>query len=141
MKSRSASEHMKAYQCTITLLKQWGLQPQLHQLDKEASLILWYFITREQMVYQLTPPNVKHSNTVERELRTFKNHLIAGLCSVDPNFPLNLWDEILYQAIITLSLLCASRINPWLSAYAQVHGAFNFNHTPLAPPGTRVLVH
>ena len=59
---------------------------------------------------------------------------------MDSNFPLNLWDEILHQAIITSYLLHASRINPRLSAYAQVHGAFNFNHTPIAPPGTRVLV-
>ena len=28
-----------------------------------------------------------------------------------------------------------------LSAWAQVHGFFNHNHTPLAPLGTRVLVH
>jgi hypothetical protein len=33
------------------------------------------------------------------------------------------------------------RMNPKLSAYAQVHGAFAFNRTPLAPPGTKVLVH
>jgi hypothetical protein len=35
----------------------------------------------------------------------------------------------------------ASRINPRLSAYAQVQGAFDYNRTPLGPPGTRVLVH
>jgi hypothetical protein len=38
-------------------------------------------------------------------------------------------------------LLRGSRINPRLSAHAQVHGAFDFNRTPLAPPGTCVLVH
>eukprot|EP00978_Attheya_sp_CCMP212_P003365 scaffold6969_cov92-Attheya_sp.AAC.2 len=32
-------------------------------------------------------------------------------------------------------------MNPKLSAYAQVYGAFDFNRTPLAPPGTKVLVH
>jgi hypothetical protein len=68
MKSRSASEHMKAYQRTITLLKQQGLQSQLHRLDNEASTLLRDFITGEQIVYQLTPPNVKRSNTSEREL-------------------------------------------------------------------------
>ena len=34
-----------------------------------------------------------------------------------------------------------SRLNPKLSAYAQLEGAFNFTHTPLAQPGTRVIVH
>lgn len=30
-------------------------------------------------------------------------------------------------------------MNPKLSAYAQINGAFDFNRTPLAPPGTKVL--
>jgi len=30
---------------------------------------------------------------------------------------------------------------PRLLAWSQVHGTFDFNRTPLAPPGTRVLVH
>jgi hypothetical protein len=33
------------------------------------------------------------------------------------------------------------RINSQLSAWAQINGHFDFNHTPLAPPGLRVLVH
>jgi hypothetical protein len=43
---------------------------------------------------------------------------------------------------ITLNLLRGSRINPKLSAWAQVHGTFDFkNRTPLGPPGCRVLAH
>ena len=42
---------------------------------------------------------------------------------------------------MTLNLLRTSRINPRLSAWSQLHGIFDFNRTPLAPPGTRVLVH
>lgn len=52
-----------------------------------------------------------------------------------------LWDELIPQACITLNLLRASRINPKLSAYAQVFGQFSYSSTPLAPPGTHVLVH
>ncbi|EEC47130.1 predicted protein [Phaeodactylum tricornutum CCAP 1055/1] len=77
----------------------------------------------------------------ERAIRTFKNHFIAGLCTTNPDFPLHLWDRLLPQALITLNLLRRSRINPKLSAHAQLHGAFDYNRTPLAPPGTRVLVH
>ena len=80
-------------------------------------------------------------NSAERAIRTFKNHFIAGLCSVDKHFPLHLWDRLVPQAIISLNLLRGSRMNPKLSAYAQVFGAFDFNATPLAPPGIRVLVH
>jgi hypothetical protein len=34
-----------------------------------------------------------------------------------------------------------SRINPRLSAEAQLNGAFDYNKTPLAPPGMKVLIH
>eukprot|EP00978_Attheya_sp_CCMP212_P042396 scaffold257717_cov58-Attheya_sp.AAC.1 len=65
----------------------------------------------------------------------------VGLCSTDPDMPLHLWDKLLPQALITLNLLHGSRMNPKLSAHAQVYGAFDFNRTPLAPPGTKVLGH
>ena len=98
-------------------------------------------MTQEGIDFQLTPPGIHRRNAAERAIRTFKNHLIAGLCSTDPKFPLYLWDKLLPQAMITLNLLRGSRLNPKLSAYAQVHGPFDFNRTPLGPPGTKVLVH
>jgi hypothetical protein len=54
---------------------------------------------------------------------------------------LKLWDKLLPQATITLNLLRKSRINPRMSAYAQLNGDFDFNRTPLAPPGTRIIAH
>ena len=50
-------------------------------------------------------------------------------------------DRLIPQAIITLNLLRNARVNPKLSAYAYVFGPFDFNKTPLAPPGTKVVVH
>jgi hypothetical protein len=47
----------------------------------------------------------------------------------------------LFQAELTLNLLRSSRVNPKLSAYAYLNGNFNFNKTPLAPPGTKVIIH
>ena len=32
-------------------------------------------------------------------------------------------------------------MNPKLSGYAQLHGEFNYNATPLDPPGTQVIFH
>jgi hypothetical protein len=91
--------------------------------------------------FQLAPPHVHRRNAAERAIRTFKNHFIAGLCSTDKNFPLHLWDRLLPQAIMTLNLLRGSCINPNLSYWAQLYGSFDYNCTPLAPPGIRVLVH
>ena len=56
-------------------------------------------------------------------------------------FSHNLWDKLLPQCLITFNLIRGSHINNKLLAHAQVHGAFDFNRTPLAPPVTQVLVH
>jgi hypothetical protein len=45
------------------------------------------------------------------------------------------------QADITLNLLRSSRRQPKLSTYACLNGNFDFNQSPLAPPGTKVVVH
>ena len=45
------------------------------------------------------------------------------------------------QAELTLNLLRGSRLNPKLSAHAQMNGHFDCNRTPLAPPGICVFVH
>jgi len=66
---------------------------------------------------------------------------VAGLSSTDKCFPLHLWDCLIPQVLLTLNLLRPSRLNPRLSAEAQLNGAFDFNRTPLAPPGTKVIVH
>jgi hypothetical protein len=42
---------------------------------------------------------------------------------------------------MTLNMLRRSRINPRLSAHTQIFGVFDYNRTPLAPIGTRTVVH
>ena len=91
--------------------------------------------------YQLVPPHVHQHNSMEHAICTFKNHFIAGLCSVDQDFPIHLWDCLLPQALLTLNLLCGSQINLKLSAYTQIHGTFNHNRTPLAPTRICIMVH
>ena len=99
------------------------------------------FLRQQGIDFQLAPPHTHRRNAAERAIRTFKNHLIAGLCSLDPDCPLGLWDRFLPQAELTLNMLRGSRINPKLSAYEAIYGGYDFNRTPIAPPGTRVLVH
>ena len=109
-------------------------------LDNECTGGLKKFMQQEGVNFQLVPPHSHRTNAAERAIQTFKAHLIAGLSSCNPNFPLHLWDRLLPQATLTLNLLRPSRINPRLSAEAQLNGAFDFNRTPLAPPGTKVLI-
>jgi hypothetical protein len=54
---------------------------------------------------------------------------------------MHLWDRLIPHTVITLNLLRQSRIIPKLSAHAQLNGLLDYNATPLAPPGKRVIIH
>ena len=128
--NRSAHEIHRVFTSVHTYLVTRGLRPRLHTLDNEASTILKEFLTAENVEYQLVPPHIHQRNSAERAIQTFKNHFIAGLASTDPNFPLSNWCRLLPQAKLTLNLLRPSRLNPKLSAYAQLEGAFPAPHKP-----------
>jgi hypothetical protein len=87
------------------------------------------------------PPHFNRRNAAERAFRNFKEHFVAGLSSVDPTFPLHLWDRLLPQAEITLNLLRTSRLHPQLSAAAHFHGLVDYNKTAFAPPGCKIIAH
>jgi hypothetical protein len=40
-----------------------------------------------------------------------------------------------------LNLLWAAHSYPTVSAYEAINGPFDFNKTPLAPPGIKVVIH
>jgi hypothetical protein len=89
--------------------------------------------------YQLVPPHCHRRNAAERAICTFKEHFVAGLASVDPNFTLHFWDRLLPQAEITLNLLRTSRQHPQLSAAAHFDGLIDYNKTAFAPPGCKIM--
>jgi hypothetical protein len=117
-----------------------GLGPKLQKLDNEASAALQHAMGEKKIDCQLVPPHVHHCNAAKQAIQTFKNYFIASLCSVDPNFPLQLWDWLLPQATTTFNLLRSYHLNLHPSSKAQLNGVFGFNCTPLAPPGTMVIV-
>jgi hypothetical protein len=119
MKSRSASEWVKEYDSIHQELSVKGFKPKLHTLDNEASTALKNFFTVNNIAYQLVPPHYHRRNAAEGAIRTFKEHFVAGLSSVDPSFPMHMWDRLLPQAEITLNLLRTSRLHPQLSAAAH----------------------
>jgi hypothetical protein len=90
---------------------------------------------------QLVPPHCHRRNAAERAIRTFKEHFVAGLSSVDPSSPMHLWDRLLTQAEITLNLLRTSRLHPKLSAAAHFHGLVDYNNTAFVPPGCKIIAH
>jgi hypothetical protein len=98
------------------------------------------FFTVNNIAYQLVRPHCHRRNAAERAIRTFKEHFVAGLSSVDPSFPMQ-WDRLLPQADITLNLLRTSRLHPRLSAAAHFHGIVDYNKTDFAPPGCKIVAH
>ena len=91
--------------------------------------------------FQLVPPHIHRRNSEERAIRKFKEHFIAILTSTHKDFPIHLWCRHLTHASITLDLLWQPRMNPKLYGYAQIHGGFKYNYTPIALSGTQVIFH
>jgi hypothetical protein len=141
MKSRSASEWVKAYGSIHQELTAKGFKTKLQTLGNEALTALKNLFTFNDIAYQLVPPHCHRRNAAESAIRTFKEHCVAGLSSVNPSFPMHLWDRLLPQAEITLNLLRTSRLHPQLSAAAHYHGLVDYNKTASAPPGCTIIAH
>ena len=141
MKNCSGLDLLKSYTEIHNLLSENGLAPKMHYFDNKCPTVSQKFMTAKDKRLQLIPPHLHRQNSAERAIQTFKNNFIAGLASVNKIFPVHIWCRLLPHCLLTLNLLCQSRINPKLSAYAHLHGAFDFNRTPLAPPGTKITIH
>jgi hypothetical protein len=86
-------------------------------------------------------PNNHRQNLAERAIQTFKNHFKAILAGVDDSFPMQLWDKLVPQTVLTLNPLQQSNVAPAVSAYQYVHGNFDYNRMPLAPMGCAVQLY
>ena len=110
-------------------------------LDNEISDDLKSSFKKYNISFQCVPPHIHRVNAAERAIQTFKHHFLSGLATCNSKFPIDEWDRLLPQAQMTLNMLRATRINPKLSSYTYLHGNFDFNATPIAPPGTKVIIH
>jgi hypothetical protein len=70
MRSRSASEWVKAYDSVHQELTAKGFKPKLQTLDNEASAALKNFFTVNNIAYQLVPPHWHRHNAAERARHT-----------------------------------------------------------------------
>ena len=118
-----------------------GHCPTIHILDNEFSKDIKQYLKEEEIWYQLVPPYVHRRNASERSIQTWKGNFISGLEICDPNYPALQWDRLVQKSNTSLNLLRSSRTHPQLSAYTSVIGPFDFNSTPMAPPGTNIMIH
>ena len=141
IKNRTEKELVNGYSTLYERLKQKGLTPLLQICDNECPAAFKNFLTNKGLTLQLAPPYDHRTNPAEKAIDTFKAHFIAGLASVDPQFPLHLWCRMLPHAELTLNLNRASNVHPQLSAHAHLNGVYDYNAHPIAPPGCKVVVY
>ena len=118
-----------------------GYKPTLNVTDNQATRPLKKYLKTKNCKWQFVEPHNHRVNAAERAIQTFKNHFIRGLCTTDQDWPMQLWDQLTTQALITLNLVRTSRIDSSKSAYHQIHGhKFDWNRYPMAPPGTKAVI-
>ena len=75
----------------IKELKICRINPGFHFMEDKLSIALKIAMETMDINYLLFPPSNHRENNLERAIQAFKNHFIAGLCSVDKDFQLQLW--------------------------------------------------
>jgi hypothetical protein len=140
--SQTDEDIINAFENVFGQLKDKGYKTTLNVTDNQAANSIKKYLKRKKCRWQFVEPSNHRVNAAERAIQTFKNHFISGLCLTDTNWPIQLWDQLTTQALITLNLLRTSRIDPTKSAYHQLHGhQYDWNKHPLAPPATRAVIY
>lgn len=138
---RTAPSITKAFRAAYNWLKDHDLTASQIRLDNEISNEFMAAVKATGLKTELCPPGNHRANAAERYVRTVKDHFIAILAAVDPDFPADAWDLLLPHAELTLNLLRESRRDSTISAWHQACGPYDFEAHPIDPPGTTVLVY
>jgi hypothetical protein len=110
-------------------------------MDNQASKVINKSLTLNQCNNLLVEPNNHRVNVAERAIQTFKAHFISALATTDSKFPLQLWDRLTPQVEATQNILQPSRFDPTMSACKAIHGPYDWNQFPLAPPGCKAVIY
>ena len=86
--NRKAASIRDAWESIYKKLRFQGHPVHLHILDNECSQDLKDAFLSYQISFQRVPPKEHRANAAERAIRTFKNHFVSILCTVDSQFPL-----------------------------------------------------
>ena len=141
LKNRQAKLIADAWQNFFSQLKDNGYTPDLHIIDNECSELLKNSFRKYNINFQRVPPHSHQQNSAEHAIQTWKHHLIAGLATCGLDFLPAEWYRIMPQCNITINLLRSSGRQAKLSIHACLYGNFDLYRSPLAPPGTKVVIH
>ena len=141
MRSRKASELVRAFEEAHDALTACGFQPLLHQIDHETSKDLIKAIKERKSQCDIVPPANHGQNPAERAIGIHKSHFASTINGLDKGHPQGGWDLLIPQVNMTLNMPRPRTVNSVHSAHAHTHGAFDFSAHPLAPLGCRAIVH
>ena len=106
IKARSDSEFNRFFKDLHEHLLARGVNPAYMRLYTEYPPPAFQReLNSKDINLQLQPPGMYRRNAAECVISTFKDHFILGICSIDPDFPMQNWYRLLEQAYITLNLL------------------------------------
>jgi hypothetical protein len=139
--SLSSAHLLAALKKGVEFFTSRGFTPILEKIDNAVTAEQERFFNAAGITVQAMPVGCYRQNPAERQMRTWKGHFISTLALADPKFPLVQSAHLVFQAEWSLNMLRSSRVAPHLSAWEQMHGAYDFNTTPAAPPGMLMAVH
>lgn len=89
--STSTNNIMTAFQSVYNTIETNGYKPALNITDNQAASGIKIFMNSRGGAMKLVEPNNHCVNVAKWAIQTFKNLFISGLCTTDPQFPLQLW--------------------------------------------------
>ena len=141
IKGQSENELIRAWERCCEDLRRAGFRAVLQRIGSETSKKMITHIEKSGLKIEVAAPGNHRTNPVERAIQSLKGHMISIISSLGPGFPMDQWDLLMPQIIITLNLQHESRHQQLLSACAQIKGSFDFNKAPLAPLGCAAIAH
>ena len=93
-KTRQGKELAITFKKLCTKFKINKIDKNLFILDNECSNNVEDAIKSFDANFQLAPPHQHRQNAAENAIKTFKSHLLSGLATCDPHFPISEWDRI-----------------------------------------------
>jgi hypothetical protein len=91
IRSNNAAEPLRSFQVMEQKMTSRGSKPKFMTLDNEAPKLLKDYLHDQDTNFQLVPPYCHQRNAAEHTIRSFKDHLIAGLFSTDKAVPMHLY--------------------------------------------------
>ncbi len=119
---------------SVSNLKSKGHKIEVNVMDNQASKVIKKYLTIQQWDNLLVELSNHRVNAAERAIQMFKVHFISALATTNSDFSLQLWDWLTPKVEATLNMVHPFCIDSTMFAYEEVHGPYDWNCFPLAPP-------